>query len=368
MAGSRVRLAWAAAIVCAAASSAWAAAPAAPDDLVALRDGPPVQGEIVSVGDDHLQVRTGERLARISFAKVAPGSLYTLLKARIALDDADARLALSDTLATYGAFAGARAELRAVKALEPSRRADVGLRLSDLDEKEAKWLYRAGMDHATADPPRWKAAVDAFAAVVERFAGLPTADKAVSKLAMARRELAKQPKEPVKPEGGAPKVNKRAEAWATKTVAAAEAKLAEAAGANKAALKLDARGDSHKASKAYHAAADAAGDARAWCTKVLDAKPFIAPATAEAAAAARTKAEKQLSSLYGSLTAVYMVQKNWKLARSYALQALEINPEDRRALDQKMTIEKEMVRERPKDDGTKDDTKTVKSDPKKRGK
>jgi tetratricopeptide (TPR) repeat protein len=353
-------------------AAAWAAGPAAaaPDDLIAMRDGPPVQGEIVSVGDDHLQVRTGERLARISFAKVAPGSLYTLLKARTALDDADARLALSETLATYGAFAGARAELRAVKALEPSRRADVGLRLSDLDEKEAKWLYRQGMDHATADPPRWKEAVEAFAAVVDRFAGLPAADKAASKLAMARRELAKQPKEPVKPgpDGAVRKINKRAQAWAAKTVAAAESKLAEAAASNKAALKLDARGDAHKAAKAYHEAADAAGNARAWCTKVLDVAKLIDPKTAGAATAARAKAEKQLSSLYGSLTAVYMVQKNWKLARSYALQALEINPEDRRALDQKMTIEKEMVRERPKDDGTKDDKKTVKSDPKKRGK
>jgi tetratricopeptide (TPR) repeat protein len=305
---------------------------AAPDDAIALRKGPPVVGEIVSVGDDHFQVRTGERLAKITFGKVTPGSLYTLLKARTKLDDPDARLTLSDTLATYGAFAGARSELRAVRVLDRSMRAEVGNRIADLDEKEASWLYREGMDHATAEPPRWKEAVAAFTAVVERFAGLPIEAKAASKLTFAKAELAKQPKAPVKPDPDAPKVHKKVEKWATKVVAAAEEKLGKAAAANKAALKLDARGASHKASKEYHAAAELAGEAREWTTKVLQVEKQTSPKTAAAAKAALAKAEKQLTSYYGSLAAVYMVQKNWKLARSYALLALEINPENRRAL------------------------------------
>lgn len=359
MAGSLARVAGVALLAVAAAGGRALAAPL-PDDAIALRSGPPIVGEIVTVGDDHFQVRTGERLAKITFGKVKPSSLYALLKARTTLDDPDARLALSDRCAIYGAFAGARTELRAVKALAPSMRAEVGLRLSDVDEKEATWLYREGMDHATADPARWSDAVDAFAAVVERFAGLPVADKAVSKLALARAELAKVPKPPAKAAPGTPSVHPKVEKWAKQTVALSEKRLATATAANKTGLKWDAKGQGHKAIEAYAEAADAAGEARAWCTKVLEFEQQASDGTIAAAKAALASAETQLISVFGSLGSLYMVQKNWKLARSSVLHALEIDPENKLARDLKFKIESEMVRERPLDDGTKVDKNTVK--------
>ena len=343
----------------AAATAPTAAGAPRPDDAIALRSGPPIVGEIVTVGEDHFQVRTGERLAKIGFSKVQPASLYNLLKARTTLDDPDARLALSDRCARYGAFAGARAELRAARALAPSMRSEIGNRMSDLDDTEANWIYRAGMDHATAEPARWAEAVAAFAEVVKRFAGLPVADKAAAKLVFARSELAKQPKQPVRPEPGATKVHKKLEKWAKKIVAAAEARLIKAAAAQKVGRKWDAKAQGHKAIKAYREAADQAGEAHTWCAQVLRFEQQASAPVVKSAKAALTKAETQMVASFRALGSLYMIQKNWKLARAAVLHALELSPGNKLALQQKFKIESEMVRERPKDDGTKAD-KTVK--------
>ncbi|MHC5019216.1 MAG: hypothetical protein ACYTGX_03700 [Planctomycetota bacterium] len=129
-------------------------ASAAGADTFTLRDKKQVQGDVIELTEKAVRIRTAtNELVLLGFEKLAPDSLYGLLRGRVDAKDAKARLELSDTCKRWKAYDGARSELEAAVKLDPKLAKTAAAKRKSIDE--------TGTAHSSAcspssTPRRWR--------------------------------------------------------------------------------------------------------------------------------------------------------------------------------------------------------------------
>ena len=322
-----------------------AAEASAADEIVAMQQGPPIVGEVLGVAGDAFRVRTGDAILTVEFWRVTPEALYRLLHARTPLEEPTRRIELADTLRRFFHFDGARAELRAARALDSTLRDAVALRLADVEDAHAAWLLQVGME-AQADG-RFADAVGHLETLARQFEGSAPATRARELLPAAREGAARQAKVDGPKRGGdatAPKADPRLLRAVAGLLQKMDAALESAMAALKTGHQHDAKGLAAKAEAAYQDAATRDEEARDWADRVVQAGTHVPEESRQAAAERRARAETHLLLVYRAQATLAMVQKQFTRARMHVLRALEIDPAHTDLLALKAKIESEMLR------------------------
>jgi hypothetical protein len=320
-------------------------------DTLTLRDKKQITGDVIEVTDKAVRIRTADNtLALVGFERLAPASLYELLRARVDEKDAAARLALADTCKRWKAYDGARSELDAAVKIDAKLAKTAAAKRKSVNEAQAGELWDQALELMLTK--KHTEALAIFRTIADRFAETSFAEKALAKSVEAVKGLEKadaavdakkakpRKKKLTTAEKRAAKKAKQI-AFAT-TQADKNAKLAEAQ--NREGLKADGIGQVSKAKRAYEAA----------LTYDLRAKEFLGKtkgvqrvatdlATLEKAQKQIEKLNKHIVAVHLSLSALHMKQRNFKRARTHVHTALQLDPMNKRALEMREEIAKHSI-------------------------
>jgi tetratricopeptide (TPR) repeat protein len=330
-------------------------------DTFTLRDKKQVTGDVIELTEKAVRIRTAtNELVLLGFEKLAPDSLYGLLRGRVDAKDAKARLELSDTCKRWKAYDGARSELEAAVKLDPKLAKTAAAKRKSIDETQAGELWDRALELMLAK--KHAEALAVFRTIADRFAETSFAEKALAKSVEAVKglEAADAAVENNRPGAQQKKKKKkltRAEKKAAKK--AAQIKYAQeqadkfqklADEQNRAAFGFDGKGQISKAKRSYEAALKYDLTAKEFLGKTAGVQRVATDlATLEKAQKQIEKLNKHIVAVHLSLSALHMKERNFKRARTHVTTALRLDPMNKRALEMREEIAKHSINRKASD-------------------
>jgi tetratricopeptide (TPR) repeat protein len=140
----------------------------AEEEFIVLRDNSTIRGDVVKVDQESITVQLPEGAEMgILFESMEPTSAYRIRAKYMDKKDATAHLELGNWSIDQQLWYYARKELKKAAELDGKLEAEVGKRLEELAELEAKYYYEKGIEMAQAE--QFQEALNAFRNLREKY-------------------------------------------------------------------------------------------------------------------------------------------------------------------------------------------------------
>lgn len=137
-------------------------------DVLELRNGDLLQGDVVSVSEEAVTMRLKEGTqTTLALRDLAPSTVYRLKASRIARGDAQAHLRLGEYCLSEELFGLSRREFVAAMEVSPALGDLVAKKLAEVDEREARLLYEQGLEAMQKE--RYQDAIRRWEQLIQRF-------------------------------------------------------------------------------------------------------------------------------------------------------------------------------------------------------
>jgi tetratricopeptide (TPR) repeat protein len=317
----------------------------AKDEVVELRSGSRMDGEVVEVTADTVTIKVDNATMKIPMTSIDPYCAYNLRLSRIDPKDAQAHMALGDFCLANGLYSEARHEYRRAVEQDLAQTDAANAKLAELGEKESAWMFeQAGK---LTKETKFSDAAKRLEMLLSRYPECKQADDAKKALAALTETIRKQNEERERLLKMLDK--KAADDKAAKGEGLLKSKFDEGSAALDAAKTANADGlDNEGATKVSRAD-------KAWkesVDRLVEARDIIAAVLKEtkdvdlmtAGKAKLVEIDRWLVIVYCNLGHLWAVEGNFKDAVKWLNKALAIDPTDKVATELKLRVAEQQIR------------------------
>jgi tetratricopeptide (TPR) repeat protein len=314
-------------------------------EVVEMKKGGRIEGEVVELTADTLKLKVGEAIVSVAVRDVAPYSFYELRLRRMDPKDAAARFALAVYCIENNLFSEARRELSKTVELDASLAQEVEAKSEEIRKKEPAFLLEKSQ--ALLKQEKYDEAMKELQSLLRIYPEGEQATAARKVLADTAAEIRKknEEKEKVVAQIEKKKVDDRAQE-AEKMVAdrfeRAAKRIEEAKELNAEGLNREGENKFTLADKAYVRAAE-----RLLEVKVIVQETLANSKDVDVLAAAKDKlaeVNRWLVIVYTNLGNLYALEQNYREALKWLNRALVIDQTDRVAVELKLRVCEQIIR------------------------
>lgn len=314
-------------------------------EIVELKNGGRMEGEVVELTADTLRMKVGEAIVSIAVQDIAPYSLYGLRLRRLDAKDARGRLALAIYCIENNLFAEARRELNKVVELDPSLAQEVAAKKEEVRKKEPPFLLEKAQ--ALLKQEKYEEAMKELQVLLRVYPESEQATAARKIMADTAAEIRRRNEEREK--ALAQMEKKKMDDKAQEAEKAIANRLERVGTLIEKAKEFNAEGLTNEgenkvtlADRAYGRAVEQLAEAKVIIQEVLaNSKDEDTLATAKDKLA---EVNRWLVIVYTNLGNLHALEQNYREALKWLNKALVIDQTDRVAVELKLRVSEQIIR------------------------